>query len=443
MNFAILLSQNQVPIFKYIVWVLGKIMEGIFWVLDKIGIPNIGLAIILFTIVVNVCMLPLTYKQQKFSKLSQKVNPEINVIRKKYEGKKDQDSQLAMNNEIQSVYGKYGISPTGSCLFLLIQMPILFALYRVIYQMPGYVHKIREAFNPLVGNIAANEKAVELVRSFKNSAMFAKQFDKIDGVKYTLENTIVDCLNRASTTDFETLKAGFPDLSGQVDGTLELLHRYNNFLGLNIGDTPWFIMRNAFSSGAILLGIGAILIPLLAGATQWLNVKLSPQPQNDPNEQGGTMASSMKMMNYFMPLMSIWFCFTFPAGMGLYWIASAVVRGVIMVIMNKKIDKMDFDKLIAKNSVKNAKKMEKRKAQQEKFAAYANMNTKKISSNTSGSSSKSSNTDNRSQYEKRRSDIAKKAGSISEKDSPKTSSSGGGMMAKANAVKNFNEKNNK
>ncbi len=443
MNFAILLSQNQVPIFKYIVWVLGKIMEGIFWVLDKIGIPNIGLAIILFTIVVNVCMLPLTYKQQKFSKLSQKVNPEINVIRKKYEGKKDQDSQLAMNNEIQSVYGKYGISPTGSCLFLLIQMPILFALYRVIYQMPGYVHKIREAFNPLVGNIAANEKAVELVRSFKNSAMFAKQFDKIDGVKYTLENTIVDCLNRASTTDFETLKAGFPDLSGQVDGTLELLHRYNNFLGLNIGDTPWFIMRNAFSSGAILLGIGAILIPLLAGATQWLNVKLSPQPQNDPNEQGGTMASSMKMMNYFMPLMSIWFCFTFPAGMGLYWIASAVVRGVIMVIMNKKIDKMDFDKLIAKNSVKNAKKMEKRKAQQEKFAAYANMNTKKISSNTSGSSSSSSNTDNRSQYEKRRSDIAKKAGSVSEKDSPKTSSSGGGMMAKANAVKNFNEKNNK
>ena len=443
MNFAILLSQNQVPIFKYIVWVLGKIMEGIFWVLDKIGIPNIGLAIILFTIVVNVCMLPLTYKQQKFSKLSQKVNPEINVIRKKYEGKKDQDSQLAMNNEIQSVYGKYGISPTGSCLFLLIQMPILFALYRVIYQMPGYVHKIREAFNPLVGNIAANEKAVELVRSFKNSAMFAKQFDKIDGVKYTLENTIVDCLNRASTTDFETLKAGFPDLSGQVDGTLELLHRYNNFLGLNIGDTPWYIMRNAFSSGAILLGIGAILIPLLAGATQWLNVKLSPQPQNDPNEQGGTMASSMKMMNYFMPLMSIWFCFTFPAGMGLYWIASAVVRGVIMVIMNKKIDKMDFDKLIAKNSVKNAKKMEKRKAQQEKFAAYANMNTKKISSNTSGSSSSSSNTDNRSQYEKRRSDIAKKAGSVSEKDSPKTSTSGGGMMAKANAVKNFNEKNNK
>ena len=139
MNFGIILSQNNVPVFKYIVWVLGKIMEGIFWVLDKIGIPNIGLAIIIFTIVVNLCMLPLTYKQQKFSKLSQKVNPEIKAIQKKYEGKKDQDSQLAMNSEVQAVYGKYGISPTGSCLFLVIQMPILFALYQVIYHVPGYV----------------------------------------------------------------------------------------------------------------------------------------------------------------------------------------------------------------------------------------------------------------------------------------------------------------
>ena len=94
-------------------------------------------------------------------------------------------------------------------------------------------------------------------------------------------------------------------------------------------------------------------------------------------------------------------------------------------------------------SVKNEKKIAKRKAQQEKFAAYANMNTKKISSTANSSSSSSSSTnDNRTQYEKRRSDIAKKAGSVSTKDSPTTSSSGGGMMAKANAVKNFNEKNN-
>ncbi len=442
MNFGIILSQNTTPVFKYIVWVLGKVMEGIFWLLDKIGIPNIGLAIIIFTIVVNLCMLPLTYKQQKFSKLSAKCNPEIKAIQKKYEGKKDQDSQMAMNNEVQAVYGKYGISPTGSCLFILIQMPILFALYRVIYQMPGYVAKIKEAFYPLVTNIAANDTAVEFIKGFKNSAMFAKQFTKIDGVKFTLENTIIDCLNRASEADFQSIKDTFANLSSNVDSTLALLHRYNNFLGLNIGETPWNIVKSAFPAGHILLGIGAILIPVLAGVTQWLNVKLSPQPQNDPNEQGGTMASSMKMMNYTMPLISVWFGFTLPAGMGIYWVASAVVRGVIMVIMNKRIDKIDFEELIEKNKGKNAKKMAKRKAQQEKLAAYASMNTKKINSNSSNSSN-SKPVDNRSQYEKRVSDISKKANNVSSKDSPSSSSSGGGMMAKANAVKNFNEKNNK
>ena len=449
MNLGIILSQNTTPVFKYIVWVLGKVMEGIFWLLDKIGIPNIGLAIIIFTIVVNLCMLPLTYKQQKFSKLSAKCNPEIKAIQKKYEGKKDQDSQMAMNNEVQAVYGKYGISPTGSCLFILIQMPILFALYRVIYQMPGYVAKIKDAFYPLVSSIASNESAVELVKGFKNSAMFAKQFTKIDGVKFTLENTIIDCLNRASTSDYDSLKTAFTSFfTPEVNDKLNLLHSYNNFLGLNIGDTPWYTIRNVAIQGGKLVNIwlliGAVLIPVLAGVTQWLNTKLSPQPQNDPNEQGGTMASSMKMMNYTMPLISVWFGFTLPAGMGIYWIASAVVRGVVMVIMNKRIDKIDFEALIEKNKGKNAKKMAKRKAQQEKLAAYASMNTKKISSNSNSSnSSKAESTDTRSQYQKRTSDISAKATSVSSKESPSTSFSGGGMMAKANAVKNFNEKNNK
>ena len=75
-----LLTPNSTPIFKYIVWILGKIMEGIFFVLNQIGIPNIGLSIILFTIIVNVCMIPLTYKQQKFSKLSLKMIPDPSCL---------------------------------------------------------------------------------------------------------------------------------------------------------------------------------------------------------------------------------------------------------------------------------------------------------------------------------------------------------------------------
>ena len=129
---GILLTQDSGAILGPIAKILGVIMDVIFNLLDLIGIPNIGLSIILFTIVVNLLMLPMTVKQQKFSKLSAKMNPEIKAVQKKYEGKKDQASMMRQQEETQAVYDKYGVSPTGSCLQLIIQMPILFALYRVI-----------------------------------------------------------------------------------------------------------------------------------------------------------------------------------------------------------------------------------------------------------------------------------------------------------------------
>ena len=100
----ILLTQNSTFIIGQVAWVLGKIMNGIFIVLNFVGIPNVGLAIILFTIVVNLLMLPLTIKQQKFSKLSAKMNPEIQAINEKYKNKKDNDSKMAQNQDVQAVY---------------------------------------------------------------------------------------------------------------------------------------------------------------------------------------------------------------------------------------------------------------------------------------------------------------------------------------------------
>ena len=149
---GILLTQ-QSGFLKPIAIILGYLMDGIFVLLDKMGIPNIGLSIILFTIVIYGCMTPLTIKQQKFSKLSAKMNPELQEIQKKYKNKKDNESMMAMNEETRAVYDKYGVSPTGSCLQLLIQMPILFALYRVINAMPAYVKQIKEAYFPLVDKL--------------------------------------------------------------------------------------------------------------------------------------------------------------------------------------------------------------------------------------------------------------------------------------------------
>ena len=102
----ILLTQNTGIILGPVAKLLGYIMEGIFFVIDKIGIPNIGLAIILFTIVIYLLLMPLTIKQQKFSKLQVKMNPELQAIQKKYKNKKDNDSMMAMNMETQAVYAK-------------------------------------------------------------------------------------------------------------------------------------------------------------------------------------------------------------------------------------------------------------------------------------------------------------------------------------------------
>ena len=113
--------------------VLGYVMDILFRFTSSFGVFNVGLCIILFTIVMKTLMIPLTIKQQKTTKLMSVMNPEIQAIQKKYKGKSDQESMQRQNVEIQAVYEKYGTSMTGGCLPLLIQMPILLALYRVIY----------------------------------------------------------------------------------------------------------------------------------------------------------------------------------------------------------------------------------------------------------------------------------------------------------------------
>ncbi|MEY8521936.1 YidC/Oxa1 family membrane protein insertase [Lachnospiraceae bacterium 38-10] len=424
----ILLTQYQGMFIGPIAKILGYLMEGIFYVLDMIGIHNSGLSIILFTIVIYLCLTPLTYKQQKFSKLQAKMSPEIQAIQAKYKNKKDNDSMMAMNQETQAVYAKYGVSASGSCIQLIIQMPILLALYRVINVIPAYVASVKEVFFPFVDKLIAQKGSAEFIQNFANAGMYAKQFENesfIGGVTSYIQNTYIDVLNRASTADWDSLKAQYPSLSSDMDMTLSALDKYNNFLGLNISNSPSFIIKDAFSNGAYLLVIGAILIPVLAAATQWINTKLMPTQANSGNEQADQMAAQMKMMNTMMPLMSAVFCFTLPAGMGIYWIAGAVIRSIQQVILNKHIDKMDINAVIEKNKDKAAKKMEKKKVQTEKMQQYANINTRSINVNkTSGIS------------EEEREAALKKANEYYNKNAKP-----GSMAAKANMVREYNEKN--
>ena len=358
------LTKSTTFIIGPIAELIGIIMNGIFVVLSKIGLPNVGLSIIFMTILIYMLMLPLTIRQQKFSKLQRKMQPELQKIQKKYQGRKDNASVAAQQEEMKQVYDKYGVSASGSCVQLLIQMPILFALYRVFYNVPAYLSSVKAAFYPLVDNLYQLDPdgtKILLAQDSDGKYIFSSVSAFVKGLTGNIEggnidavkNSIVDILNKFQVADWTTLTEKAPSLNSDITATTTKLLQYNNFLGLNIAESPSNIMKQ----GGIMIVV-ALIIPLLAAFTQWLNVKLMPQPESDPNDQA---ANTMKSMNIMMPAMSAVFCFSLPSGMGLYWIVGAIVRIVQQIFINKHIDKMNIDEMIEKNSEKAKAKAEKRK----------------------------------------------------------------------------------
>ena len=431
------------PTIKQIAWLLGQVMNGIFNVLSKIGIENIGVCIIIFTIIIYTLMIPLTIKQQKFSKMSAVMQPEIKKIQKKYEGKKDQASMMKQQEEINLVYEKYGTSMTGGCLPMLIQMPILFALYPVIRDIPTYVKGVKDVYMPVteaIMNTNGFQKIMETIGEASPVLMNPKAYD------YSQADTIVNVLYKFQDSTWNTLVDKMPSIETVVDATTKTMGHLNNFLGINIANSPSFMISDAWNAEGgpqILLIIAALLIPLLSAFTQWLNVKLMPQQaqQDDKNvsDQQASMQQSMKMMNNFMPIMSAVFCFTLPSGMGLYWIVGAVVRPIQQVLINKHIDKMDIDEVIKKNEEKQKKKLIKAGIDPNTVNKNATMNTRNVaapSQKTSMASRANANTNHLSQEEK--DEAVKKSTEYYNKNNAKP----GSLASKANMVKQYNEKNN-
>ena len=328
---------------------LGYLMSGIFFVQSKIGLANIGLCIILFTIVILMLMLPLTYRQQKFSRMTPLMQPELNAVQAKYKGKNDQVSMQKMNEETQQIYAKYGVNPAGSCVQLALQMLILFPLYRVIMNVPAYVDQVKQVFMPLASKLVETAGAEEYLKGIASSI----QAMTINNAFTT--DTIIDTLYKFRPQNWTELTSEFPELTKTISACEGTMAKMNNFLGLNIADNPMNIIKNHASVWVV---IGAVLIPVLAAFTQWLSVQLSMQMGGNPqaNDQS---TQTMKTMNNVMPLMSAFFCLTLPVGMGIYWIASAVVRTVQQVFINKQLAKEDMNALIQKNIEKNKAKMEK------------------------------------------------------------------------------------
>lgn len=433
----ILLTPYDGAILGPIAKLLGVIMDAIYMFMHNIfGIENVGLSIILFTIVIYTLMLPLTYKQQKFSKLSQAMQPELKAIQEKYKNKRDEASQMAMNNETQMVYDKYGVSPMGSCGQMLIQMPILFALYRVFYNVPAYITAVRDKFVVIADDIMAYDGFADIMTKIQTDykVTLNVQPDFVVSDTNTIDqvrNFIIDVIYKVPSIDSlvkpnadgEVYFTALDSVTEIINNGVENFHQFNFFLGLNISDTPWNIIQDNIASKNFLLVFVALLIPVTSYLTQVLSIKLMPTANNDKNNQNDMMAQQMKMMNKTMPLMSLFFCFTLPVGLGIYWVISAAYRSVQQVIINKVISNMSLDDIIEQNKEKAKKKQEKRGVYENQIREAAAVKTRTIESKA--------NINNYAELDK------------NGYDNSNRTYKPGSMAAKANMVREYNERNSR
>lgn len=311
-------------------------------------INNYGVSIILFTLLIKLALFPLDLKQRKSMARMQKVQPLLNNLQKKYANDKDK-----LNQEIMKVYREYKISPTSGCLPMIIQLPIIFALYWVIRQPITYMMGVREiseqallivnfndwaALNPdlLVGDLAKLFAGGGTVTG-NNYSLYEIQIAQLihhhsDLYNFVGPTAAANGLGAISSIDMST-----------VDFT---------FLGLNLAQTPSFgkIWSLITGNAAAISGHDAALwlIPIGSGVSSWLSSKLSQnanRKKEDKNrvipesEKANTnnQADTMKTMTIMMPLISAWFTFQFPAALGLYWIISNVIQLVQLVVINKLV----------------------------------------------------------------------------------------------------------
>lgn len=442
---GILLTKSSTFIIGPVATALGWLMDWIYEFLSTLfNIQNVGLAIILFTIVIYLLMIPLTYNQQKFQKLSAVMQPEIKAIQAKYKGKKDVDASQKMNEEMKLVHEKYGTSSMGGCVQLLIQMPILFGLYQVIQNMPAYVTQIKESYAPLIEKVMESDGYVSSLETIVSDASI-----HVSSSDYTQVNTLVDIFYKFQTETWSALLAQFPSLENIIASTQASVAEFNFFLGIDIANSPFNTIMESYTTNMGIAAI-ALMIPVLAGISQYLSIKISQNGQQ--MDMDNPMASSMKTMTTTMPLISVFFCFSLPAGLGLYWIVSAVVRTIQQVVIKMHLDKQPLEEMIEKNRAKAAKKREKKGIKPTRLNEMAQKNAKKI---------EDYNKVKENEIKNKKDELRQRADEVKNNKNPKNSGSSnnndssnaksdkpqqakpksGSLASKANMVKDYNEGN--
>lgn len=334
-------------------WVFGKLFNFIYNMLaNDAGIANLGLCIIIFTVIVRIMIFPLTFRQQKSSKINMFLQPEIAKIQKKYKDKKDQDSMMKQQREIQAIYDKYGTSMTNGCLPMLIQLPVIYALYRVIQNVPAYVGSIKSLYAPIAEGIMSAEG--------DHIGQFFTDFvdeNKISAASYALKkltnlvgsgveigvNNVIDVLSKLGVSHLQMLS---DTLNLNLDQNIDQIEKVYSFvLGINVSEAPGYRIS------------WALLIPFASAFFQFLSIKMgsNSQQQSDP-----ASASMMKSMQIMAPAMSALVCITMPVYIGIYWAMSALIAALTQIFVNMYYDHVDMDELLEKQMQKAEEKRKKR-----------------------------------------------------------------------------------
>lgn len=267
-----------------------------------------GVALILFTLVIKLIMLPFQMKSKKSMMRMSRVSGQMQELQKRYA-----KNQAKLQEEMQKLYEEEGVNPMSGCLWSLIPFPILIALYSIIRQpITHFMMLSKDVLQTVV------QSAADAGVNLTNIVMM----DKATGTP-ALKDGLYQL---ASYGQINLVKAVQEMGLSTPEGWFDMDY---NFLGLDLTATPWEYVKSFTFTWAV---IGVILIPILAGLSQFVFSKLTMKTQPQADAAGG---ASMKSMMYMMPLMSVYITFIMPAALGVYWIAQSVFSLIQEAILNK------------------------------------------------------------------------------------------------------------
>ena len=304
---------------------------------------SFGMAIILFTVVLKLILLPFQLKSKKSMMRMNRMNGKIQEIQKKYA-----NNQVKMQEEMQKLYQEEGVSPMSGCLWSFLPLPILLALYSIMRQPITHLMMLsNDVVQELVAKITAMGVDMSGIVMMKNGAAVVK-----DGVTQLQPYGQINLV--------KAVTEHYPEAAAGIDGWIDLDF---NFIGLDLAATPSSVLKTVSFQWAI---IGLILIPILAGLFQLLMSIYTMKSQS----QDGAAAGSMKGMMYMMPLMSVYIGFIMPAALGIYWIAQSVFSLIQEVIMtkffNKKLEEEENARYEARQADRQRRQEEAKRLQEER-----------------------------------------------------------------------------